>query len=122
MRSSYVILLIFTPSDSQFASYFTNNGHQGVCIFRRRETSDEGLRGARLGALGLLVAKSSKPRPWRHLNALKALSDQLDDDPEERDALLNYYETHKSVEDAKVDAWDGWAAELQDVSPIGFQT
>jgi hypothetical protein len=35
--------------------YFTRQGYQGVSIFRRRNTSDEGMRGARLGALGLLV-------------------------------------------------------------------
>ncbi|KAF8321111.1 hypothetical protein DL93DRAFT_2152373 [Clavulina sp. PMI_390] len=58
--------------------YYTHNDHHGVCVFRRRETSEEGLRGARLGALCVLVAKSASPQPWLHLPALKRLSDTID--------------------------------------------
>jgi len=36
------------------------------------------MRGYRLESLGLLVAQSSRPRPWRHLSSLKELSSQLD--------------------------------------------
>ena len=31
------------------------NGYEGVCVFRRRGTSEDGLRGARFSAVGLLV-------------------------------------------------------------------
>lgn len=37
------------------------------------------MRGFRLESLGILVARSSRPRPWRHLAALKELSHKLDD-------------------------------------------
>ena len=37
------------------------------------------MRGFRLESLGILVARSSRPRPWRHLAALKELSHRLDE-------------------------------------------
>lgn len=37
------------------------------------------MRGYRLESLGILVAKSTRPRPWRHLTALKELSRKLED-------------------------------------------
>lgn len=37
------------------------------------------MRGFRLESLGILVARSSRPRPWRHLASLKELSRKLDD-------------------------------------------
>jgi hypothetical protein len=45
-----------------------------VCIFRRRKTTEEGHRGFRLTSLGILLAKSRRPRPWRHVAALKQLT------------------------------------------------
>ena len=56
-----------------FCRYFTKGGHQGVSIFRRRETSETGHRGFRLSSLGVLLAKSPRPQPWRHVPSLKYL-------------------------------------------------
>ncbi|KAF9484543.1 hypothetical protein BDN70DRAFT_872322 [Pholiota conissans] len=57
--------------------YFTKDGQHGVCVFRRRKTSEQGHRGSRLSSLGILLAKSHRPRPWRHVNALKELTDTI---------------------------------------------
>ncbi|KAJ7812298.1 hypothetical protein B0H14DRAFT_3090505 [Mycena olivaceomarginata] len=54
--------------------YFTKDGQHGVCVFRRRKTVDQGHRGFRLSSLGILLAKSARPRPWRHTAALKELT------------------------------------------------
>ncbi|KAJ7769409.1 hypothetical protein B0H16DRAFT_1411336 [Mycena metata] len=54
--------------------YFTKDGQHGVCVFRRRKTVDHGHRGFRLSSLGILLAKSARPRPWRHTAALKELT------------------------------------------------
>ncbi|GJE95274.1 hypothetical protein PsYK624_114570 [Phanerochaete sordida] len=51
--------------------YFTKASHQGVCIFRRRPTTDQGHRGFRLSSLGILLAKSTRSRPWKHVSDLK---------------------------------------------------
>ncbi|KAJ7510878.1 hypothetical protein B0H11DRAFT_2183614 [Mycena galericulata] len=54
--------------------YFSKDGQRGVCVFRRRKTVDHGHRGFRLSSLGILLAKSARPRPWRHTAALKELA------------------------------------------------
>ncbi|KAF9530702.1 hypothetical protein CPB83DRAFT_810102 [Crepidotus variabilis] len=53
--------------------YFTKESQHGVCIFRRRKTGEQGHRGFRLSSLGILLAKSERPRPWRHVKELKQL-------------------------------------------------
>ncbi|KAL4071859.1 hypothetical protein J3A83DRAFT_4236902 [Scleroderma citrinum] len=57
--------------------YFTKDIHAGVSVFRRRRTSEHGQRGFRLSALGVLLARSSRPRPWLHVDALNALIDRI---------------------------------------------
>ncbi|KAH9954085.1 hypothetical protein BC827DRAFT_1262315 [Russula dissimulans] len=57
--------------------YFTKDSQRGVCIFRRRPTSEHGHRGFRLSSLGILLARSIRPRPWRHVTALKALAREI---------------------------------------------
>ncbi|KAI5984480.1 hypothetical protein EDC04DRAFT_2873872 [Pisolithus marmoratus] len=64
--------------------YFTKDTHPGVSVFRRRRTSEHGQRGFRLSALGVLLARSSRPRPWLHVGALNALIDQIYTAVEER--------------------------------------
>lgn len=64
--------------------YFTKDTHPGVSVFRRRRTSEHGQRGFRLSALGVLLARSSRPRPWLHVDALNALIDQIYAAVEER--------------------------------------
>ncbi|CAA7264584.1 unnamed protein product [Cyclocybe aegerita] len=57
--------------------YFTKDNQHGVCVFRRRKTDEHGHRGFRLSSLGVLLAKSHRPRPWRHVEALKVLVDTI---------------------------------------------
>jgi hypothetical protein len=57
--------------------YFTKDTHSGVCVFRRRRTTEQGHRGFRLTSLGVLLAKSTRSRPWRHVAALRALADSI---------------------------------------------
>ncbi|KAI0247533.1 hypothetical protein BJV78DRAFT_1244684 [Lactifluus subvellereus] len=57
--------------------YFSSETHRGVCIFRRRQTSERGQRGFRLSSLGILLAPSLRPRPWRHVSALRALAHEI---------------------------------------------
>lgn len=106
-------------------SYFTKGDHQGVSIFRRRETSEKGHRGFRLSSLGVLLAKSSRPRPWRHVPSLKSLirsmysrfKEQGIYDPEQFDwsSAESFF---KQREDSGIgsSAWRGWSDELDSVS------
>ncbi|KAG1820030.1 hypothetical protein EV424DRAFT_1403194 [Suillus variegatus] len=57
--------------------YFTKDTHSGICVFRRRRTAEQGHRGFRLTSLGVLLAKSTRPRPWRHVAALRTLADSI---------------------------------------------
>lgn len=116
------------PSQSDGASrYFTKDGHHGVCIFRRRKTAEEGQRGYRLSSLGILLAKSARPRAWRHVTALKALQQTIYDGASARDALellendwepaKAFYEDRKVMQ-ADMDGaghWNGWSQELDGV-------
>ena len=110
------------------SSYFTTDGHQGVSIFRRRETSEEGHRGFRLSSLGVLLAKSSRPRPWRHVPPLKSLVRSMYSrfqvegiyDPGQFDwsSAESFFEQRK---DSQIDSlgsgtWRGWSDELDLVS------
>ncbi|KAI0064962.1 hypothetical protein BV25DRAFT_1906451 [Artomyces pyxidatus] len=67
--------------------YFTNNEHHGVAVFKRRKTTELGHRGFRLSSLGILLAKSAKPRPWRHVPTLRTLVTDLYKTLEEREVL-----------------------------------
>ncbi|KAF8525184.1 hypothetical protein BU17DRAFT_41847 [Hysterangium stoloniferum] len=58
--------------------HITHKVHHGISVFRRRQTDEAGMRGFRLESLGILVAQSPRPRPWRHLAALKELSSSLE--------------------------------------------
>jgi hypothetical protein len=69
------VRILFTLSFPN--SYFSNDSHRGVCIFRRRQTSEHGQRGFRLSSLGILLAPSVRPRPWQHVSALKALANEI---------------------------------------------
>ncbi|KAI6015220.1 hypothetical protein F5J12DRAFT_816708 [Pisolithus orientalis] len=69
--------------------YFTKDTHPGVSVFRRRRTSEHGQRGFRLSALGVLLARSSRPRPWLHVDALNALIDQIYTSVEERGVCMS---------------------------------
>lgn len=107
--------------------YFTKDGQHGVCIFRRRRTTEEGHRGFRLTSLGILLANSHRPRPWRHVAALKGLADTLyaraDRLSESLELLDEDWEPARSFfEDRKVRRsdlggagdWNGWSHDLDE--------
>ncbi|KAH9025911.1 hypothetical protein EDB84DRAFT_1503373, partial [Lactarius hengduanensis] len=77
--SSFISRRSLPHSDLQFSSLpsrphlveqdvvcFTKDGLRGVCVFTRRQTSEQGHRGFRLSSLSVLLAHSLRPRPWRH--------------------------------------------------------
>ncbi|EGO22871.1 hypothetical protein SERLADRAFT_356865 [Serpula lacrymans var. lacrymans S7.9] len=104
--------------------YFTKDGHAGVCVFRRRKTTEHGQRGFRLSSLGILLVKSNRPRPWRHITALRVLVDSIYSSLEDRGILepndadwepaRNFFEERK-VRRADLGGagdWKGWSHEL----------
>ncbi len=104
-------------------SYFTKDDHHGVCVFRRRRTSEDGHRGFRLSSLGILLAKSPRARPWRHVAALKELVNDIYTSMEDRDTLeplesdwepaRMFFEERKVRDDSSSGTWEGWGPELQ---------
>lgn len=104
--------------------YFTKDTHSGVCVFRRRRTAEQGHRGFRLTSLGVLLAKSTRPRPWRHVAALRALADSIYLSLETRGILepseSDWEPAHVFFEERKVrradlsgaGEWYGWSHEL----------
>ncbi|KAF8264240.1 hypothetical protein EI94DRAFT_1738825 [Lactarius quietus] len=100
--------------------YFTKDGLRGVCIFTRRETPEEGQRGYRLFSIGVLLAPSVRPRPWRHVPALKALVRELQSNSDSTEDIWaparRFFELRKAP-DADLggfDAWHRWSEELDD--------
>ncbi|KAJ7641307.1 hypothetical protein FB45DRAFT_354788 [Roridomyces roridus] len=104
--------------------YFSKGGQRGVCIFRRRKTVDHGHRGFRLSSLGILLAKSARPRPWRHVAALKQLttliysqfesSASLDPTESDWEPARAFFNERKVVSPDLGGAgdWNGWSHEL----------
>ncbi|KAF5319402.1 hypothetical protein D9619_008555 [Psilocybe cf. subviscida] len=106
--------------------YFTKDGQHGVCVFRRRQTNEAGHRGVRLGSLGILLAKSHRPRPWRHVGALKDLLSAVYGSISSRgDGVLepvesDWDEARRFFEERKIRRadlggagdWAGWSEEL----------
>ncbi|KAL0572215.1 hypothetical protein V5O48_009750 [Marasmius crinis-equi] len=104
--------------------YFSKNGHQGVCAYRRVKTAEQGQRGFRLSSLGILVAKSARPKPWCHVAALKdliamlysqgELSGSLQPTEADWEPSQRYFEAHKVRGSGIGDlgAWKGWGHEL----------
>lgn len=110
--------------------YFTKDGQQGVCIFRRRKTAETGHRGFRLSSLGILLAKSRRPRPQRHVKALKELietvysrmepSGILEASEEDWEPARVFFEERKLRRSDLGGAgdWAGWSEELDGVSHL----
>ncbi|KAL0066274.1 hypothetical protein AAF712_006705 [Marasmius tenuissimus] len=104
--------------------HFSKNGHQGICAYRRVKTAEQGQRGFRLSSLGILVAKSARPKPWCHVAALKdliamlysrgELSDSLEPSEADWEPSRRYFEAHKVRGDGigEWGAWKGWSHEL----------
>lgn len=85
------------------------------------------MRGFRLESLGILVAQSSRPRPWRHKSALKDLSRRLTErwaenqsQYHDRDAtnekdweiLKEWFEKRVFRRIGEEGQWVGWEEEL----------
>ena len=114
--------LFFALSLPLWARYFTKDGMRGVCIFSRRQTSEHGQRGFRLSSLGVLLARSMRPRPWRHVPALKALVRELQSGPSTQDGssldiwapARQFFELRKarSADPGDAGAWHRWSEEL----------
>ncbi|KAK0457962.1 uncharacterized protein EV420DRAFT_1643318 [Desarmillaria tabescens] len=107
--------------------YITKDGRHGVCVFRRRKTTEQGHRGFRLPSLGILLAKSARSKPWRHLSALKDLvatiytrleiSEILEPTDEDWEPARVFFEEHKVGQDDLGGAgqWNGWSYEFDGV-------
>ncbi|KAL0947987.1 hypothetical protein HGRIS_010614 [Hohenbuehelia grisea] len=107
--------------------YFNKDGHHGVCVFRRRKTTEHGHRGFRLSSLGILLAKSRRPRPWRHTAALKELITQIysklemyeileptDEDWEPARAFFEERKVRRADLGGAGD-WNGWSHDLYEL-------
>ncbi|KAA1473316.1 hypothetical protein DENSPDRAFT_902320 [Dentipellis sp. KUC8613] len=104
--------------------YFTKGARHGVCVFRKRVTTEDGHRGFRLSSLGILLAESSRPRSWRHLSALKELVNTIYDSIEARgisepvdsdwDPARQFFEERKvrTSDLSGADVWSGWDQEF----------
>ncbi|KIK65185.1 hypothetical protein GYMLUDRAFT_56608 [Collybiopsis luxurians FD-317 M1] len=103
--------------------YFSKDGHQGVCAFRRVKSTEQGHRGFRLSSLGVLLAKSTRPKPWRHVAALKdlmtmlyarlELTDTLQPSEADWEPSRAYFENQKmTAADLAGAGWSGWSNEL----------
>ncbi|TDL23422.1 hypothetical protein BD410DRAFT_820784 [Rickenella mellea] len=57
--------------------YFSHQDYTGLALFRRRPTQSHGHRGFRLSSIGILLAKSARPRPWAHLASLRLVADAV---------------------------------------------
>ncbi|KAF8656131.1 hypothetical protein AX16_002733 [Volvariella volvacea WC 439] len=107
--------------------YFTKDGFPGVCIFRRRRTVEHGHRGYRLSSLGILLARSKRPRPWRHTADLKHLittiyskvetSGQLQPSGSDWNPAVAFFEERKvvSADLGGAGDWHGWNYELTEI-------
>ncbi|KAG8792032.1 hypothetical protein FRC12_007465 [Ceratobasidium sp. 428] len=104
--------------------HFTKDGLCGIAVFRRRRIRENGLRGVRLGAVGVLIGSAPRARPWLHLPHLKRLAAHLEATPEDWDPLTEYYESHRQPDIVPSESaleipelWSGWEHELSTASP-----
>jgi hypothetical protein len=97
-------------------------------VYRRRQTTEAGQRGYRLSSLGILLAKSDRPRPWKHVAALKELISSIYSKLENNDVLeptesdwepAKDFFNERKVRRANLGGagdWNGWSSELGEVS------
>lgn len=109
-------------------SYFTKDEQHGVCVFRRRKTVEKGHRGFRLSSLGILLAKSSRPRPWLHTPELKELMTKIISQSEgsvSSQSTESLWEPARAFFDERkvkradlggAGDWNGWSNEFDEVS------
>ncbi|KAG9093648.1 hypothetical protein FS749_014021, partial [Ceratobasidium sp. UAMH 11750] len=104
--------------------HFTKDGLCGIAVFRRRRIRENGLRGVRLGAVGVLIGSAPRARPWLHLPHLKRLAAHLEATPEDWEPLTEYFESHRQPDIVPSESaleipelWSGWEHELSTASP-----
>ncbi|QRV95416.1 LCHN protein [Ceratobasidium sp. AG-Ba] len=104
--------------------HFTKDGLCGIAVFRRRRIRENGLRGVRLGAVGVLIGSAPRARPWLHLPHLKRLAAHLEATPEDWEPLTEYFESHRQPDIIPAEStldipelWSGWEHELATASP-----
>ncbi|KAG8924145.1 hypothetical protein FRC02_010624 [Tulasnella sp. 418] len=88
--------------------YFHQDGYYGVSVFRNRRTGEQGRKGVKMTATGLLVTC----RPWLHVHALKNITD--------RDALQAHFDQHKASPSELASITypdDTWESETSSASP-----
>ncbi|KAF8224903.1 hypothetical protein L208DRAFT_1308524 [Tricholoma matsutake] len=107
--------------------YFTKDEQHGVCVFRRRKTVEKGHRGFRLSSLGILLAKSSRPRPWLHTPELKELMTKIISQSEgsvSSQSTESLWEPARAFFDERkvkradlggAGDWNGWSNEFDEV-------
>ncbi len=123
----YVFLPFALIRGLKLYSYFSKENQHGVCVFHRRQTQEHGHRGFRLSSLGIILAKSLRPRPWRHVKALKSVIDSiylrastranLDLTEEDWEPARLFFEERKvrRADLGGVGDWMGWSNELDGV-------
>jgi DENN domain-containing protein 11 len=76
------------------------------------------MRGARLLSVGVLVAPSLRPRPWRHIAALKRFAVHLEDHYKVKKPLVDYFDLHKArgLSLGEPEVWTGWNDELSNAT------
>jgi len=128
----FLFFFLCRPLNLFLFSYFTKDGQHGVCVFRRRKSTEQGHRGFRLSSLGILLAKSKRPRPWRHVPALKDLAKfiyakiesaaQLQPTGSDWDPAEAFFAARKITRSDLGGAgdWNGWSDELDVVCPLSF--
>jgi hypothetical protein len=73
------------------------------------------MRGYDLRSIGILVAQSPRPTPWRHVSKLRGLISHLYEHTEDWEALSEYFDTKKSVSKVQDEgSWKGWDEEYHD--------
>ena len=123
----YVVLSFALLRGLKWYSYFSKENQYGVCVFRRRQTQEQGHRGFRLSSLGIILAKSHRPRPWRHVKALNSVIDNiyerastrknLDITDEDWEPAKKFFEERKlkRADLGGAGDWTGWSDELDGV-------
>lgn len=98
-----------------------------MCVFRRRKTTEQGHRGFRLASLGILLAKSTRPRPWRHVRELQNLlstvygrvetAGRLQPEGKDWEPAVRWFNDRQAVREDLGGAgdWHGWSHELTEV-------
>lgn len=103
--------------------YILQDGYSGICVFRRRPTDVDGHRGSHLSSIGILLEKSTRARPWTHLQALQDLADTLYQAQGRVSAesfnwapAVAFFESRKLRTPISSTQWKDWETELQPLS------